>query len=98
MADNRQLVVPELGESITEAVVGRWLKKVGEAVAADEPVVDLETDKITVQLPSPGAGVLAEQRAAEGATVRVGDVVGSVELGAAQPASKPTPLPPPPSA
>ncbi|HVV86931.1 MAG TPA: biotin/lipoyl-containing protein, partial [Kofleriaceae bacterium] len=76
MAD---LVVPALGESITEAVVARWLKQVGEAVAADEPVVDLETDKITVQLPSPAAGVLAARAVEEGATVRVGDVVGAVE-------------------
>jgi 2-oxoglutarate dehydrogenase E2 component (dihydrolipoamide succinyltransferase) len=103
MADKTDLVVPELGESITEAVVGRWLKQVGEAVAAEEPVVDLETDKVTVQLPAPGAGVLAEQRVAEGATVKVGDVVGTVDLraGAAavvKPPSAPTPLPPPPSA
>jgi 2-oxoglutarate dehydrogenase E2 component (dihydrolipoamide succinyltransferase) len=75
MAD---LVVPQLGESITEAVVARWLKRVGEPVAADEPVVDLETDKVTVQLPSPVAGALAEQRFAVGATVKVGDIVGQV--------------------
>jgi 2-oxoglutarate dehydrogenase E2 component (dihydrolipoamide succinyltransferase) len=106
MADKTDLVVPELGESITEAVVGRWLKQVGEAVAAEEPVVDLETDKVTVQLPAPGAGVLTEQRVAEGATVKVGDVVGTVELRAGvaavvtppKPPSVPTPLPPPPSA
>jgi len=53
MAD---LVVPQLGESITEAVIARWLKEVGDAVAIDEPVAELETDKITVQLPSPVAG------------------------------------------
>ncbi len=63
MAD---LVVPPLGESITEAVVSRWLKQVGEPVAADEPVAELETDKVTVELPSPVAGALAEQRAAVG--------------------------------
>jgi 2-oxoglutarate dehydrogenase E2 component (dihydrolipoamide succinyltransferase) len=73
------LVVPPLGESITEAVVSVWLKQVGDAVAADEPVAELETDKITVQLPSPSAGVLAEQKAAVGATVKVGDVIGSVD-------------------
>ncbi len=78
MAD---LVVPQLGESITEAVVARWLKNVGDAVAADEPLVDLETDKITVQLPSPVAGALSAQSAAVGATVKVGQVVGSVEAG-----------------
>jgi pyruvate/2-oxoglutarate dehydrogenase complex dihydrolipoamide acyltransferase (E2) component len=78
-----ELVVPQLGESITEAVIGRWLKNVGDAVAADEPVVDLETDKITVQLPSPVAGALTEQRAAVGSTVKVGDIVGAVAAGAA---------------
>jgi 2-oxoglutarate dehydrogenase E2 component (dihydrolipoamide succinyltransferase) len=83
------LVVPALGESITEAVVSRWLKNVGDPVAADEPLVDLETDKITVQLPSPVAGVLREQRAAQGATVRVGDVVGKVDAGAVAQAAAP---------
>jgi len=78
MAD---LVVPPLGESITEAVVATWLKQVGDAVAAGEPVAELETDKITVQLPSPVAGVLADQKVAVGATVKVGDVIGAVEAG-----------------
>ena len=82
MAEQTNLIVPELGESITEAVIGRWLKKVGESVAIDEPIVDLETDKITVQLPSPVAGALSEQRFEEGATVRVGDIVGLVHAGA----------------
>lgn len=80
MAD---LVVPQLGESITEAVVAKWLKQVGEPVAVDEPVLDLETDKITVQLPSPVAGALAEQKVAIGSTVRVGQIVGMVNAGAA---------------
>lgn len=82
-----QLIVPPLGESITEAVVARWLKQVGEAVAVDEPVVDLETDKITVQLPSPVAGVIGQQSAGVGDTVKVGQVVGVVEEGAAKPAA-----------
>jgi 2-oxoglutarate dehydrogenase E2 component (dihydrolipoamide succinyltransferase) len=86
MAD---LVVPQLGESITEAVIARWLKKVGEAVAADEPVAELETDKITVQLPSPVAGAMGEQKVEVGATVKVGDVIGSVQAGAAGVAAKP---------
>ncbi|MBC7977172.1 MAG: dihydrolipoamide succinyltransferase, partial [Myxococcales bacterium] len=88
MAD---LVVPQLGESITEAVVSTWLKQVGDAVAVDEPVAELETDKITVQLPSPIAGVLGAQGVAVGATVRVGDIIGVVEAGqakAAAPAAK----------
>ena len=82
MAD---LVVPALGESITEAVIGKWLVGVGEHVNADDPVVDLETDKITVQLPAPVAGSLTEQRAAEGSTVKVGDIVG--QIGAAKAAA-----------
>jgi 2-oxoglutarate dehydrogenase E2 component (dihydrolipoamide succinyltransferase) len=72
------LVVPALGESISEAVIGKWLKKVGETCASDEPVVDLETDKVSVQLPAPAGGVLVEQRFAEGATVKVGDVIGRI--------------------
>jgi 2-oxoglutarate dehydrogenase E2 component (dihydrolipoamide succinyltransferase) len=73
------LVVPTLGESISEAVIAKWLKKVGEPTAPDEPVVDLETDKINVQLPAPAAGVLAAQLFAEGATVRVGQVIGTID-------------------
>ncbi|HEY1551012.1 MAG TPA: 2-oxoglutarate dehydrogenase complex dihydrolipoyllysine-residue succinyltransferase [Kofleriaceae bacterium] len=89
MAD---LVVPQLGESISEAVVGKWLKNVGDAVAVDEPVAELETDKVTVQLPSPVAGALAEQRAQTGATVKVGDVIGAVQAGATgKAAAKPAP-------
>jgi 2-oxoglutarate dehydrogenase E2 component (dihydrolipoamide succinyltransferase) len=80
MAD---LVVPQLGESITEAVVARWLKNVGDTVALDEPLVDLETDKVTVQLPSPAAGALSAQSVEAGATVKVGQVVGKVDAGAA---------------
>ncbi|HVK78758.1 MAG TPA: 2-oxoglutarate dehydrogenase complex dihydrolipoyllysine-residue succinyltransferase [Kofleriaceae bacterium] len=90
MAD---LVVPQLGESITEAVVARWLKKVGDQVAADEPLVDLETDKITVQLPSPVAGALAVQAVQEGATVKVGQVVGAVTAGATGKTAAPEPKP-----
>jgi 2-oxoglutarate dehydrogenase E2 component (dihydrolipoamide succinyltransferase) len=76
------LVVPALGESITEAVISRWHKKIGDPVEADEPVVALETDKITVELPAPAAGALTEQRFAEGDTVKVGDVVGTIGAGA----------------
>src|SRR6266516_1184758 len=74
-----ELVVPKLGESITEAVIAKWLKNVGDAVAADEPVADLETDKVTVALPAPAAGVLTEQRFAVGATVKVGEVIAVME-------------------
>src|SRR5512137_986604 len=95
MAD---LVVPHLGESISEAVVGKWLKQIGDAVAVDEPVAELETDKVTVQLPSPVAGALAEQRFAVGTTVKVGDVIGAVDAGkqgksAAPPPAKAAPPP-----
>src|SRR5262252_6415026 len=90
------LVVPALGESISEAVIAKWLKKVGEAAAQDEPVVELETDKVSVQLPAPAAGVVTEQRFAEGATVRVGDVIGQIgEAGAAKAAAPPPPPNPP---
>ena len=97
MAD---LVVHEMGESITEAVIGKWLKSVGEYVEADEPVVDLETDKINVELAAPASGVLAEQRYSEGDTVRVGDVVGLIEEGerpaeAKEPEAKKEPAKPP---
>src|SRR5512133_2974378 len=100
MAD---LVVPQLGESITEAVVARWLKQVGEPVAADEPIAELETDKITVQLPSPVAGALAEQRAQVGATVKVGQVIGAVapttgmQPKSVSPVQKPNPATPQPT-
>jgi 2-oxoglutarate dehydrogenase E2 component (dihydrolipoamide succinyltransferase) len=85
------LVVPALGESITEAVISRWHKKIGDTVEADEPVVALETDKITVELPAPAAGALTEQRFAEGDTVKVGDVLGTI--GAGEAAKKTAPAP-----
>jgi len=77
------LVVPTLGESVTEATVAQWLKQPGEAVAADEPLVELETDKVTLEVGAPGDGVLSEIRAETGATVEVGAVLGVVTLGAA---------------
>src|SRR4051812_27111714 len=76
--------VPALGESITEGTLAQWLKKPGEAVAADEPIASLETDKVSVEVPSPVAGVLAEQLAQEGDTVAVGAVIARIaEAGAA---------------
>ncbi|WP_240480318.1 biotin/lipoyl-containing protein, partial [Enhygromyxa salina] len=71
--------VPALGESITEAIVAKWLKKPGDAVSVDEPIVELETDKITVEVPAPEAGVLSRQLAAEGATVNVGDAIFEID-------------------
>jgi 2-oxoglutarate dehydrogenase E2 component (dihydrolipoamide succinyltransferase) len=75
------ITVPTLGESIREATVGKWLKQPGEAVTADEPLVELETDKVTVEVPAPMAGVLGPIAAAQGLTVLVGAVLGSVVEG-----------------
>ncbi len=76
-----EIKVPVLGESITEATLGQWLKKPGEAVALDEPIASLETDKVAVEVPSPVAGVMGAYGVAEGATVNVGAVIGSIEAG-----------------
>ncbi|WP_208440232.1 2-oxoglutarate dehydrogenase complex dihydrolipoyllysine-residue succinyltransferase [Bartonella raoultii] len=78
-----EIRVPTLGESVTEATVGKWFKKLGEAVAMDEPLVELETDKVTVEVPSPVAGKLSEIIAKEGDTVEVNALLGTVEAGAA---------------
>ena len=75
--------VPTLGESISDATIARWIKKVGEAVAADEPIVELETDKVTLEVPSPVAGKLGEIIATEGETVEVGTLLARVEENAA---------------
>ena len=74
--------VPALGESITEGTLAQWLKKAGDAVAADEPIASLETDKVSVEVPSPVAGVMAETLVAEGETVLVGAVIARIEQGA----------------
>ena len=76
-----EIRVPTLGESVTEATVGKWLKKPGEAVKADEPLVELETDKVTVEVPAPAAGQLAEIHVDEGATVAIGAVLGALAEG-----------------
>ncbi|WP_317992475.1 2-oxoglutarate dehydrogenase complex dihydrolipoyllysine-residue succinyltransferase [Bartonella gliris] len=78
-----EIRVPTLGESVTEATVGKWFKKLGEAVAVDEPLVELETDKVTVEVPSPVSGKLSEIIAKEGDTVEVKALLGVVEDGAA---------------
>jgi len=79
--------VPTLGESVTEATVGKWFKKPGEAVAVDEPLVELETDKVTIEVPSPAAGVLANIAAKDGDTVAVGALIGQIKEGAGAAAS-----------
>src|SRR3546814_19864599 len=78
-----EVKVPTLGESVTEATVGQWLKKPGEAVKADEPIVSLETDKVAVDVPAPVAGVLGDIVAKEGDTVEVGALLAYVNEGAA---------------
>src|SRR5437763_16051534 len=84
--------VPALGESITEGTLSQWLKKPGEAVAADEPIASLETDKVSVDVPSPIAGVLTEQLVAEGDTVAVGAVIARIDPNAsAGAAAQPSP-------
>src|SRR5271167_1723606 len=89
-----EIKVPSLGESITEATVAKWLKRPGEAVAADEPVAELETDKVTLEVFAPAVGTLAEVLAEEGTNVPVGAVLGRVTEGLAlAEAPHPSPLP-----
>jgi 2-oxoglutarate dehydrogenase E2 component (dihydrolipoamide succinyltransferase) len=107
MADIR---VPTLGESVTEATIGKWFKKPGDPVAVDEPLVELETDKVTIEVPAPAAGTLGEISAKDGDTVAVGALLGMITEGAgapakaapkaapaaeAKPAAKPAPAQPP---
>ena len=77
-----EIKVPVLGESVTEGTIAEWLKQPGEAVAADEPIVSLETDKVAVDVPSPVAGIMSEHRVAVGDTVEVGAVIAIIEEGA----------------
>ncbi|ODT66929.1 MAG: dihydrolipoamide succinyltransferase [Pelagibacterium sp. SCN 63-23] len=90
-----EIRVPTLGESVTEATIGQWFKQVGDAVAADEPIVELETDKVTIEVPAPAAGVLEAIAAQPGDTVDVGALLGAIAAGAAAavaaPAVAPTP-------
>ncbi len=84
-----EIRVPALGESVTEATVGKWFKKAGDPVKADETLVELETDKVTLEVPAPASGVLAEIRVAEGETVSPGGVLGAVAEGEAAAAGAP---------
>ncbi|MET0722836.1 MAG: 2-oxoglutarate dehydrogenase complex dihydrolipoyllysine-residue succinyltransferase [Tardiphaga sp.] len=88
-----EIRVPTLGESVTEATIGKWFKKPGEAVAVDEPLVELETDKVTIEVPAPAAGVLSEIAAKDGETVAVGALLGQIKEGAGAPAAKPATVP-----
>ena len=92
MATN--IVVPALGESVTEATVAKWLKAAGEPVKADEPLLELETDKVTLEVFAPAAGLLSEIRVDAGSTVEVGAVLGVIGDGVAQPATKEAPKAP----
>jgi 2-oxoglutarate dehydrogenase E2 component (dihydrolipoamide succinyltransferase) len=102
-----EIRVPTLGESVSEATIGRWFKKAGEAVKADEPLVELETDKVTLEVNAPSAGVLSEITAKDGETVTPGALLGQISAGAGTtaapaaaapaaapaPAAKPAPAP-----
>jgi len=87
-----EIRVPALGESVTEATIGKWFKQPGDPVAVDEPLVELETDKVTIEVPAPAAGVLGDIAAKDGETVAVGALLGQIREGAAAPA-KATPPP-----
>ena len=87
-----EITVPTLGESVADATVARWIKTTGDAVAADEPVVELETDKVTLEVPAPAAGTLGEIIAAEGSNVEVGAVLAMVNEGDVAAVAKPTPV------
>jgi 2-oxoglutarate dehydrogenase E2 component (dihydrolipoamide succinyltransferase) len=88
-----EIRVPTLGESVTEATIGKWFKKPGDPVAVDEPLVELETDKVTIEVPAPSAGTLGEITAKDGETVAVGALLGQINDGAAGAAAKPAAAP-----
>ena len=88
-----EIRVPVLGESITEATIGKWFKAVGEAITEGEPIVELETDKVTLEVPAPAGGALVEISVAEGETIDVGGLLGTINEGAAGAAAKTSPTP-----
>jgi 2-oxoglutarate dehydrogenase E2 component (dihydrolipoamide succinyltransferase) len=88
-----EIRVPALGESITEATVGKWFKKAGDPVKADEPLVELETDKVTVEVPAPASGIMGEILVSQGTTVAVGSILAALKDGAATASSAPAPQP-----
>ncbi|MGO9046156.1 MAG: 2-oxoglutarate dehydrogenase complex dihydrolipoyllysine-residue succinyltransferase [Xanthobacteraceae bacterium] len=83
-----EIRVPTLGESVTEATIGKWFKKAGDVVAVDEPLVELETDKVTIEVPAPAAGVLTDVAVKDGDTVAVGALLGAIKEGAGGAAAK----------
>ncbi|MGA8329634.1 MAG: biotin/lipoyl-containing protein, partial [Mycobacterium sp.] len=95
--DSKPVLMPELGESVTEGTVTRWLKKVGDAVEVDEPLVEVSTDKVDTEIPSPVAGTLLSITAEEDDTVAVGGELARIGTGATTAAPEPTPPPAPPA-
>jgi 2-oxoglutarate dehydrogenase E2 component (dihydrolipoamide succinyltransferase) len=93
-----EIKIPQLGESVAEGTIGTWLKGVGEAVAVDEPIVEVETDKVAMEVPSPVAGVLVEQIVGEGDTVEIGALVAKIDTEASASAAAPTKAEPAPAA
>ncbi|MCA3587550.1 MAG: 2-oxo acid dehydrogenase subunit E2, partial [Methylocystis sp.] len=93
-----EIRVPTLGESVSEATIGKWFKKPGDAVRKDEPLLELETDKVTLEVNAPEAGVLAEITAADGSTVGVGALLGQITAGGAGAAPAPAAAAPAPKA
>ncbi len=85
---NEKILVPVLGESITEATVAKWLKKEGDTVEADEAIVELETDKVNLEVPSPIDGVLSEINSKDGETVEVGALLGVISQNGVQSSEK----------
>ncbi|MFT4099368.1 MAG: dihydrolipoamide succinyltransferase, partial [Rhodoblastus sp.] len=92
-----EIRVPTLGESVSEATIGKWFKKPGDAVKADEPLVELETDKVTLEVNAPASGVLAEIAAKDGETVTPGALLGQIAEGAAGAAAAPKAAAPAPA-
>src|SRR5688572_27808443 len=88
-----EVQLPQLGETVTEGTITKWFKKIGDSVAADEPLFEVSTDKVDTEVPSPVAGVLSEIRVPEGDTVAVGTVIAVVGDGAAAPADAPESAP-----
>jgi len=84
-----EIRVPTLGESVTEATIGKWFKKAGDMVAVDEPLVELETDKVTIEVPAPAAGVLTDVAVKDGDTVAVGALLGAIKEGPGAAPAKP---------
>src|SRR6186713_2430708 len=91
------VIMPQMGESIAEGTLSRWIKKVGDTVQRDEPIFEISTDKVDAEIPAPNAGVLAEILVQEGQTVSVQTVVARLETDAAAAAAKPAAAAPPPA-